>query len=61
LRYETFAVWQECYQVAKDVMEGKVADPTGGATHYYSGKKKPMWASQLTHLGDIGGFHFYAE
>lgn len=28
--------FDECLRVSRDILEGKVADPTGGATHYYS-------------------------
>lgn len=35
--------FKEALQVVQRVMAGEVPDVTGGATHYYSGDKKPAW------------------
>jgi len=34
-------------------------DPTGGATHYYSGDVVPSWAAEMTFTTAIGAFRFY--
>lgn len=34
-------------------------DITDGATHFYSGDKKPYWTASLTYVKTIGGHHFY--
>lgn len=46
--------FSECLEVARLVMNGEVADPTRGATHYYlSGTKVPYWGdkSKMKKLG----------
>lgn len=49
----------EAERIARDVLAGKIADPTGGADHFYSGAKKPGWASRLAKTVDIGGHKFH--
>ena len=52
--------------IAKIVLEGFVADPTHGATHFYSPKlrkslglpAKPSWANRMTLTASIGEFRF---
>ena len=48
----------EAEKIARDVMAGKIEDPTGGADHFYSGAK-PGWASKIAKTVDIGGHHFH--
>lgn len=38
-------------QVATGILDGKIADPTGGATHYYS----PQLMADLGKKGDVSG------
>lgn len=35
--------WKECYEIAGQVMSGKVADPTNEANHYYSDYIEPPY------------------
>ena len=56
--------WQECLSVAKNVLEGKVADKTSGSTHYHNAASNPFWAEcktpKLILQSNIGGdFKFY--
>lgn len=39
------AWWQRCQAIAREAVSGDLADPTGGATHYYATWiKAPAWA-----------------
>lgn len=49
----------EAEKIARDVMAGKIEDPTGGADHFYSGANKPGWANKLAKTVDIGGHKFH--
>ncbi|KII33657.1 hydrolase [Pseudomonas fluorescens] len=48
---------------ADQVVDGKVPDPTGGATHYYalSMKKPPNWAANAKQTLKLGGHVFFKE
>ena len=46
-------------EAARDVLEGRVADPTGGASHYHTHAVSPKWAAGLTPCAVIGGHQFY--
>lgn len=36
--------WRECYEIAGEVIDGELEDPTGGANHYYSDYiNSPYW------------------
>lgn len=45
------------------VIDGKVPDPTGGATHYYATamKKPPAWAAKAKQTVVIGGHVFFKD
>lgn len=49
----------EAERIARDVLAGKIADPTGGADHFYSGANKPGWANKIAKTVDIGGHKFH--
>ncbi|MET1070007.1 MAG: cell wall hydrolase [Pseudomonas prosekii] len=46
---------------ADQVIDGKVSDPTSGATHYYAiaMKKAPGWAAKATQTLKLGGHVFF--
>jgi spore germination cell wall hydrolase CwlJ-like protein len=48
---------------ADQVIDGKVSDPTGGATHYYAiaMKTSPVWAAKATQTLKLGGHVFFKE
>jgi len=48
---------------ADQVIDGKVSDPTGGATHYYAiaMKTPPAWASKATQTLKLGGHAFFKD
>ncbi len=53
--------YQRCARAAASVLEDKVADPTGGATHYYSTSmaKPPAWVKGAVMAAKIGRHLFY--
>ena len=56
-RNEKFAA---CLDVAKRVMAGEIADPTGGADHYYADYiAAPKWARGRTPTAKIGRHLFF--
>jgi spore germination cell wall hydrolase CwlJ-like protein len=48
---------------ADQVIEGKVPDPTDGATHYYAiaMKKPPAWVAKATETLKLGGHVFFKD
>ncbi|QVW25377.1 cell wall hydrolase [Pseudomonas hormoni] len=48
---------------ADQVIDGKVPDPTGGATHYYATAmpKAPIWARDAKQTLKIGGHIFFKD
>ena len=61
LKYERRETLARCLAVAHAVLNGLVKDPTNGATHYFSGNRKPRWARKMEGCGKIGDFRFYKE
>lgn len=49
--------------VADQVIDWKVSDPTGGATHYYaiSMKAPPVWAAKAKQTLKLGGHAFFKD
>ena len=48
---------------ADQVIDGKVPDPTGGATHYYAiaMKNAPFWAEKAKQTLKLGGHVFFRD
>ena len=48
---------------ADQVIDGKVPDPTGGATHYYATAMKtpPAWAAKAKQTLKLGGHVFFKD
>ena len=47
---------------ADQVIDGKVSDPTGGATHYYATTiKAPAWAAKAKQTLKLGGHVFFKD
>ncbi|WP_236189300.1 cell wall hydrolase [Pseudomonas pharyngis] len=53
----------QCRIAADQVIDGKVLDPTGGATHYYalSMKTPPAWAAKAKQTLKLGGHVFFRD
>jgi spore germination cell wall hydrolase CwlJ-like protein len=50
--------------VARGVLEGRIADPTGGATYFYSGDDPPGWFKRAPldrTVDEVGKFRFLKE
>ena len=48
-----------CREVAAAALAGRLADPTGGATHYHVCGLRPWWARGLEPCARIGAHLFY--
>ena len=53
------ADWNAFLNVMTVVGNELGADPTGGATNYYSGDNPPYWAKSMTLTLELGPFKFY--
>jgi len=52
----------QCRVVADQVIDGKVADATSGATHYYATSiKAPVWAAKAKQTLKLGGHVFFKD
>ncbi|PCR94915.1 cell wall hydrolase [Pseudomonas fluorescens] len=53
----------QCRIVADQVIDGKVQDPTSGATHYYAlaMKTPPAWAAKAKQTLKLGGHVFFRD
>ena len=50
---------EKCEKIAQDAINGNTSDPTGGATHFYSGNNTLGWAKDLQPCATIGGHKFF--
>lgn len=50
-----------CFDVALGVLTGRLADPTGGATHYHTVGTHPKWAARKSPVRTIGRHLFYND
>lgn len=46
-------------EIARKALRGASGDPTNGATHFYSGKRKPSWARKMRLSEVIDGHRFF--
>jgi spore germination cell wall hydrolase CwlJ-like protein len=60
--------WDQAMQTARLVIKSKIADPTGGATHYIADKvmklkgyRYPKWSKQFTQVADINNHRFFKK
>ncbi|WP_296254926.1 cell wall hydrolase, partial [Pseudomonas sp. UBA5706] len=53
----------QCRVAADQVIDGKVSDPTGGATHYYATtmSKAPAWANRAKQTLRLGHHIFFKD
>ena len=52
----------QCRIAADQVIDGKVADPTGGATHYYASSiRAPAWSLKAKQTLKLGGHVFFKD
>lgn len=56
------ARYRKALDVARAAMDWRLADPTGGATHYYASYiAEPAWAKKLTPTVTIGVHRFFRD
>ena len=56
----TDVAWQNCLQCAIECLNGTLADPTSGATHYYDDSiTAPYWIAGAKYCGKLGRLNFY--
>lgn len=55
--------FMQCREAALTVLEGRTADPTGGATHYYSTSmaQAPAWSAKARRTCKIGRHIFFKD
>lgn len=52
--------WQQCLQLADDVISGKATNPVPGADSYYDVSiPAPKWADDKSFVGQLGKIRFY--
>ncbi|MEN5032530.1 cell wall hydrolase [Pseudomonas sp. Ps21-P2] len=58
-----FSELAQCQIAADQVIDGKVPDPTGGATHYYATtlSKAPEWAARAKRTLKLGDHVFFKD
>ncbi len=49
--------WEDSVSIAKRILNGKIKDPTNGATHFHNHQVKPKW--KLKRTKRIGKHTFY--
>jgi spore germination cell wall hydrolase CwlJ-like protein len=52
-------IWKELVQLSMAAMDGRRADPTGGATHYHADYVQPAWAGRMDLLIRIDDHLYY--
>lgn len=53
--------YKTAYEIAKQVLDGRSTDPTGGATHYHTRTITPKWKHKLIKITTTGNHYFYKE
>lgn len=60
-RFAADAEWETAQRVAREVLSGQSADPTGGALFYHTRAIRPRWSRQGVGRQEIGAHVFYAD
>ena len=50
-------VFEDCLDIARNILNGECSDPAKGATHYFNPRyANPSWANRMNHIGylDLG-------
>lgn len=58
------STWLESLEAAGCIINGGMADTTGGATHYFDKSldgNPPPWVPTMRHTVDLGALHFYVS
>jgi len=55
------STFQSCLRVARRALEGRIEDPTDGATHYHNTRVRPHWAKGRQPSAEIGRHLFYND
>jgi len=58
---ENAAAWEAAQRIAREVLSGQSADPTGGALFYHTRAVRPRWAPHGVGRQTIGAHIFYAD
>jgi N-acetylmuramoyl-L-alanine amidase len=53
--------YEQAKQIALDYMQGKLKDPTKGATFYHANYVNPKWNKHVTKSATIGAHIFYVK
>jgi len=51
--------YSRAVRIARGILDGSVADPTGGANMFHNGAASPDWAGEAEPRGRIGDQYFY--
>lgn len=52
--------WAASQKLALAVLNGQVADFTGGATYFLGKNERPSWRSKMRYVMTVGSHRFYA-
>lgn len=55
------AAWTQVGKIARQTLDGKLRDLTGGATHYHTHAVKPRWSRVFPRTAAIGAHYFYRQ
>lgn len=53
--------YNDSLEIAKDVIDGNVSDPTKGSTHFHNNEVKPSWSEKFRKMIRIGNHTFYKQ
>lgn len=53
--------FRSCLRIAGRALDGRLSDPTDGATHYHARAVSPPWSKNRQPSAEIGGHVFYND
>ena len=57
--FREYKAWREAFDLASEVLNGSVKDPTKGATYYHTTAIHPTWADDMDRVGKVADHIFY--